>query len=114
MRISDWSSDVCSSDLHPRGDTSAFATLEFWTELAAEAGKRGGGDDPGDCRCRGRLGPLCRGGATVGLGSQSRRVGEERVSTVIICGSADDSKRNIRHDVEHIALTRSYSLHTAT
>src|SRR3546814_1640936 len=43
MRISDWSSDVCSSDL-----------------------------DPGYCRCRGSLGPLCRADATVGLSGANR------------------------------------------
>src|SRR3546814_9671706 len=41
-------------------------------ELAAEAGKRGGGDDPGYCRCRGSLGPLCRADATVGLSGANR------------------------------------------
>src|SRR3546814_6929765 len=67
MRISDWSSDVCSSD------------LRLAVGNAFEAGKAGGVDAVGGEHCAGRLGAL--GGQDPVVRSEERRVGKECVST---------------------------------
>src|SRR3546814_5597825 len=61
MRISDWSSDVCSSDLH---------RLHRARHLE-------GVIDAAPCRCADRL----RGAFLCGIRSEERRVGKECVST---------------------------------
>src|SRR3546814_4214972 len=59
MRISDWSSDVCSSDLPPLrpGDArpSRFRRLDARQSLSADERRRGGRDRPRRARCRDRL-----------------------------------------------------------
>src|SRR3546814_5726093 len=70
MRISDWSSDVCSSDLMPGPSASSTTTsTRRWS------GSRAGADPRLAC-CRGGARPYkdrCR--------SEERRVGKECVST---------------------------------
>src|SRR3546814_13808790 len=60
MRISDWSSDVCSSDLPVPGGVQAGAELRAERlELPAEVGRIATGDDqPGTTL--GTLGEVCR------------------------------------------------------
>src|SRR3546814_18383792 len=77
MRISDWSSDVCSSDLTNAGTIAA---------VAARVGCRGGAGRrvrAGRGRGRGGVGVVvARDGRRVGAGrSEERRVGKECVST---------------------------------
>src|SRR3546814_4582279 len=36
MRISDWSSDVCSSDLHPTAYRSKYSELKAWMDSYAD------------------------------------------------------------------------------
>src|SRR3546814_1306472 len=71
MRISDWSSDVCSSDLAGRGLARR--------RLSAGRG-RGGGSDAGMADGAISLRPLSQGRKWIGR-SEERRVGEECVST---------------------------------
>src|SRR3546814_15827755 len=88
MRISDWSSDVCSSDLHETPAVVADAPKQIGGEIRAIAlfgdaltnaeaetfivGPRHEVDD-----ARHRVGAIDRGGAR----SEERRVGKECVST---------------------------------
>src|SRR3546814_5124846 len=82
MRISDWSSDVCSSDLLPaEGDAAAGERLGDQPEI---------GERRADQEVAGRLGILGKrldvaGQGAGGLGqsvrSEERRVGKECVST---------------------------------
>src|SRR3546814_20722044 len=89
MRISDWSSDVCSSDLLGRDETGTNLLLCWWRQSRTDiGGERGMWED---ARCPGHQ---CRGEAlwerhvtkpstTSGLlpRSEERRVGKECVST---------------------------------
>src|SRR3546814_5318069 len=77
MRISDWSSDVCSSDLAGRRDRRqgrpfAVALLAAHSEAGGGGGDRAprGTVEPGEDERRGD-----------GLRSEERRVGKECVST---------------------------------
>src|SRR3546814_4508939 len=74
MRISDWSSDVCSSDLRPapRGD-GPFRR----TEVSATARSRDGTDRG----WRGSPSRGSRGSSPTSRRSEERRVGKECVST---------------------------------
>src|SRR3546814_11415427 len=100
MRISDWSSDVCSSDLGQRnadeqvvaGDRGpgAEATLDLGareTNGRAPSGPAPGGEDPDPAAAR------------IGARSEERRVGKECVSTCRSRWSAYHSNKNkpIRH-----------------
>src|SRR3546814_17491489 len=88
MRISDWSSDVCSSDLAPR-----HCRRGVWADLgqgAAPCGEQPTGAVPGTADARGSDGlaaPLWAGHALSGVPadlrcrSEERRVGKEWVST---------------------------------
>src|SRR3546814_12039580 len=78
MRISDWSSDVCSSDL---GDDADDAALHRPGEHADRPGSRSGaGDRRG--RAAGGVVPGCRPVfANAGRRSEERSVGKECVST---------------------------------
>src|SRR3546814_3418511 len=77
MRISDWSSDVCSSDLWLRVDQPRSAALAWQPPVPA-----------GDAAVRGRAGAVLAGGRTLAAArhrqpgrSEERRVGKECVST---------------------------------
>src|SRR3546814_18196840 len=91
MRMSDWSSDVCSSDLHGAGelafgaldghvefDLAAFEPGDLFGELVVAAGVGADGLAAGVPR---HLGPAPRGGGRVGHSSEVRRVGQECVRT---------------------------------
>src|SRR3546814_10608835 len=83
MRISDWSSDVCSSDLVDRGHGGGHDAAREGDRLALVLPRAGDGDG------RDRGGPReLRGDARRGRGartplrrSEERRVGKECVST---------------------------------
>src|SRR3546814_9909423 len=80
MRISDWSSDVCSSDLESGPAARRYLVGPVLSELRGRTGAHAaGGDGRAD---RGAAG-LFRYRATRGSGSRSeeRRVGKECVST---------------------------------
>src|SRR3546814_3754750 len=91
MSISDWSSDVCSSDLaaderHHRTElhaAGAFALAGAFSRRTAEGGEKAAG------QVNARIGQFGRAGARLGAGqfrqrtrSEERRVGKECVSTV--------------------------------
>src|SRR3546814_13765348 len=95
MRISDWSSDVCSSDLRCR----------------APIYRLGGKDHqlPDRCACVLRLAPrprLHRPGALPR--SEERRVGKEGVSTCRSWWSTYHSKKTIIHRQHDIVSKRNY------
>src|SRR3546814_3329967 len=88
MRISDWSSDVCSSDLRPlppRGDRSDGLRLLF----SLTGRLRGSSGRNLSISCREKHMPVTRrdfklrtvDGVTIGVRSEERRVGKECVST---------------------------------
>src|SRR3546814_5013192 len=72
MRISDWSSDVCSSDLAWLGLVFSWAALVRWSEIA------GGLTLPGLMLY---AGCICRVIGYDSIRSEERRVGKECVST---------------------------------
>src|SRR3546814_12059713 len=91
MRISDWSSDVCSSDLYVAatysgGDHGPGARVLPWPRRL-DAPALGRGRCAGhECHCRGRCAVGSRGGLGAQTGryrcrSEERRVGTECVST---------------------------------
>src|SRR3546814_18968722 len=86
MRISDWSSDVCSSDLRPCSAacaaSSVASTIGVPTSCAARCGAIGAGKAVGLIASR----------------SEERRVGKEGVSTCRSRGSAfpEKKKRNLQ------------------
>src|SRR3546814_6865231 len=70
MRISDWSSDVCSSDLLPAGVDGGLASARANRSMATAVAQDDGGSTPGRwCRHPGSN------------RSEERRVGKECVST---------------------------------
>src|SRR3546814_2878334 len=75
MRISDWSSDVCSSDLYRAQSRGG--------DRGAVAGASGAADDGAQARQprAGRLGGATRNGGVARSRSEERRVGKECVST---------------------------------
>src|SRR3546814_19025976 len=85
MRISDWSSDVCSSDLLPPRDWKlrllAARTLELTWESEASGAIAGGGKSSGDLF--GWREPVLPPGRDARLAqrSEARRVGKECVRT---------------------------------
>src|SRR3546814_14212521 len=98
MRISDWSSDVCSSDLAGEGGPAggcqgevleaAVGLVGFARDPAALLQRGDGAADLGLVHGRIAADPGCRGGAAVAEGrqhpplrSEERRVGKECVST---------------------------------
>src|SRR3546814_14036719 len=108
MRISDWSSDVCSSDLHQAADDGAAQDGErqngacadrFFSALGHSAVLATPGDAwPALSRLRlfrtacPTLGWLCHGGTR----SEERRVGKECVSTCRSRWSTDHSKKTVQ------------------
>src|SRR3546814_8633878 len=87
MRISDWSSDVCSSDLGRRGeDRVGQQVLPIAGELAARHHQRrarpvGAGDQHARLlRQRRRVAELDGGGGEAGERAEERRGGEQWVS----------------------------------
>src|SRR3546814_17790016 len=100
MRISDWSSDVCSSDLEPTangigGDVYAMIWDPKTKKLAglAGSGKSPRGLDLATVRSRAKGGTLPAYGAisvsVPGTRSEESRVGKECVSTCRSRGSPD-------------------------
>src|SRR3546814_14611781 len=94
MRISDWSSDVCSSDLHPgrlaqgpeekfgsEGRTDGF--IDFTKRKSAAPGSGAGRENAADTMDRAHGGQSgCRTGYRgSAMRSEERRVGKECVST---------------------------------
>src|SRR3546814_15204154 len=55
MRISDWSSDVCSSDLLSRGQRDDATVWRFGAELDGDDALHGGGQTSGDLDRSGAL-----------------------------------------------------------
>src|SRR3546814_17861997 len=80
MRISDWSSDVCSSDLHGRQPCSRHGTGHAHFALASDLGTRNRGVLLVQEAYR-RCGQKKIDTAVFGLRSDERRVGKECVST---------------------------------
>src|SRR3546814_12491425 len=95
MRISDWSSDVCSSDLYVAatysgGDHGPGARVLPWPRRL-DAPALGRGRCAGhECHCRGRCAVGSRGGLGAQTGryrrSEERRVGKEGVVRVDLGG----------------------------
>src|SRR3546814_4733736 len=80
MRISDWSSDVCSSDLLPQGARSAARHFDEPQPSCSGSGRSEMGElvqPPRAGRRSGTRGAL----ATTSRRSEERRVGKECVST---------------------------------
>src|SRR3546814_18209157 len=98
MRISDWNSDVCSSDLR----AGHGAVVALWrAECAAGAGRRPGGARPG------------RGGAAQ-CRSEARRVGKEGVSKCRSRWSAHNSKKKKQHhDTQSVIPRVSHNVNSA-
>src|SRR3546814_20089909 len=95
MRISDWSSDVCSSDLQ-HANTSA-ASVPLALDLAVRDGRRRGDRNRVEDRRRGpdRLNRRC------GRRSEERRVGKACVSTCRSRWSPDQSTKRQLHKKSH-------------
>src|SRR3546814_8055127 len=80
MRISDWSSDVCSSDLGPHASGDGTTTAD----PPPAPGAWESGRSVGACGCRGRRRVSSASWVGTGSmqgGSEERRVGKECVST---------------------------------
>src|SRR3546814_19380578 len=96
MRISDWSSDVCSSDLHDEIDVFVAAQPEHRIEIERiDGGKPCHLGDAGIARRADQLGDQRRGGQAPaqGVSSEERRVGKECVSTCISRRSPNHEKK---------------------
>src|SRR3546814_21109062 len=100
MRISDWSSDVCSSDLRSAGDCRrqgpAFRIDVEEPGLQTRGYRRMCRRDEGEGRHQAvarRHGPGPRAGAHPGRRSEERRVGKECVSTSRTQWSPDHEKK---------------------
>src|SRR3546814_15618221 len=90
MRISDWSSDVCSSDLPPRAAAERYCRTR---KGAAPAG------NPGTPRQSADGSPATSfGGASPHLRSEERRVGKECVIRVDLGGRRIIKKKKERHN----------------
>src|SRR3546814_8303744 len=103
MRISDWSSDVCSSDLRAAGDALAFARA--FVVIVARLGGRGAGADQ-----------LGGGGVAVGLfGGEAvelARLGrddEARLDDVVIGHAAPQRSEEHTSDLQSLMRT-SYAV----
>src|SRR3546814_12147040 len=114
MRISDWSSDVCSSDLTGERRAGAHYTPpEVSRRVAAMAlgGPGAGARRVVGMSCGGGALLLAAGDALVAAGadprSEERRVGKECFSTCRSRWSPSQSKNNI-----HVILTTRDSHHT--
>src|SRR3546814_12662358 len=111
MRISDWSSDVCSSDLGPKGGpgmremlstTSAIYGQGMGEKVALITDGRFSGATRGFCV--GHVGPEAAVGGPIGLiknRSEERRVGTECVSTCRSRWSPYHYKKNKRTTHTH-------------
>src|SRR3546814_13924764 len=99
MRISDWSSDVCSSDLTRRRSGGGAA------RPGSQPGLRGAAADPG-------VDP--GGGARHAVGrSEERRVGKECVSTCRSRWSPSHSKKNLRRiNIMSLDTNITQTIHT--
>src|SRR3546814_7361696 len=80
MRISDWSSDVCSSDLHAVERAQGF-DLVFVAEAVDRIDGRVQGPAATAHQCLRRQLAAVAGDGTRGFRSEERRVGKECVST---------------------------------
>src|SRR3546814_1548536 len=81
MRISDWSSDVCSSDLAAGGDRQALRQhQDEGTQIDVARGEAGLGEDRHGRERQRRLRDIIA-GIGLQLRSEERRVGKECVST---------------------------------
>src|SRR3546814_16457129 len=107
MRISDWSSDVCSSDLADPGARRAQAGTEARPCAARERDRQPdvASGTPGATAARGRGGPPFR------ARSEERRVGKECVSTCRSRWSHNHSKKkNVSHLRKNKAESTTYSI----
>src|SRR3546814_17035865 len=95
MRISDWSSDVCSSDLHDDGDRPLAARRDTQDMLAELRQRHGPGAVVGPVPCQ--MAEQCQGAR-----SEERRVGKECVSTCRSRWSPDHYKKKLTYqDIYH-------------
>src|SRR3546814_18676140 len=104
MRISDWSSDVCSSDLLHREHTQYALTLQMGGFRADAGPCRAGCDAVRAARDRSRAARAAC--ATCCDRSEERRVGKECVSTGRTRWSPYNYKKNISERRDHTISTR--------
>src|SRR3546814_19492758 len=107
MRISDWSSDVCSSDLVRSGAGANLGRGFAWIPAAATGARGGEGNQRGrgagqDARRSHRIGSECR--------SEERRVGKECVSTCRYRWSPYHYKKKKNHIQLKAQNNKTYSL----
>src|SRR3546814_19525706 len=107
MRISDWSSDVCSSDLDDRaaGRERARGVAAGHGEGEREVAGRVDGDDSERDLVAAQVGP----GRGAGARSEERRVGKECVGTGRFRWSPDHSKKKYIHVIAQFdkAITKT-------
>src|SRR3546814_3551209 len=121
MRISDWSSDVCSSDLKEigrrgfAGGVAAAALREERRERLRRALRRGVGRGRFDNQVRPSRSAIAAGGAAIELQareqgrSQARAVersSRQRRVVVVVAGQRRDGVAQWRHVVDHAARDR--------
>src|SRR3546814_6738967 len=94
MRISDWSSDVCSSDLEILADEQ-----QFRPRIAKDEADFGGRETAVD-RCE--------------TGARARRPEKERIPAVMVFGQRRNavSRRDVRRDRKSTRLNSSHSCAT--
>src|SRR3546814_17357032 len=108
MRISDWSSDVCSSDLPRGGWRGPWWRSPRWRIAASDRGRSGGAGPkrPGGERMNGRVTPLLRvNDLRIGVDLPEGRLGAvDGVlfsvlprGTVGTCGAAGARTAGVRH-----------------
>src|SRR3546814_13857070 len=94
MRISDWSSDVCSSDLCRPPATRSLLSVWRCAKSCMAPARRGPGRHIAD--------PVYRQAVPPALRSEERRVGNECVSTCISRWSPYHEKKNQPHNYTYI------------
>src|SRR3546814_14120121 len=105
MRISDWSSDVCSSDLKPRRNNGARKD-ESWTKKfpVCVVRFRPAGRSPSCAFTASRFSARTCTSTPISFRSEERRVGKECVSTCRSRWSPYHEKK--KHDTKHTYIEK--------
>src|SRR3546814_17850378 len=102
MRISDWSSDVCSSDLPPRSGTVHVVTGSIWPGICMMRGHIGGKGRKRNSHARHCEEPKATRQSRA-VRSEERRVGKECVRTCRSRWSTYHSKQNTKATIQDIS-----------